>query len=109
MKIRNGFVSNSSSSSFLIYGAELSKYRDKLLEKLQVDENYDLCDKLENEFELFASSGADGDSLYVGRTWSSVADNETGLEFKGDVQRKLNDLIGEEIECHTCSEAWYNG
>jgi len=50
MKIRNGFVSNSSSSSFIIRGTKLST--DKIIETLNVSqEEIDNCNK--DEYEIY--------------------------------------------------------
>ncbi len=47
MKVRAGFVSNSSSSSFVVYGVELS---ESILKKIEdkLDEKHDLYDELYN-------------------------------------------------------------
>ena len=112
MKIRQGFVSNSSSSSFLIYGAEVSNHKEKLAEKFglgELENSYELVDTIEGKTGLFVSSGSDGDSLYVGRSWSSVKDEETGLQFKQSVEKKFKEELGLDVKLETCSEAWYNG
>lgn len=43
MKIRNGFVSNSSSSSFVLMGVEVNEISKELLEKIRDDQPDRLC------------------------------------------------------------------
>ena len=111
MKVRNGFVSNSSSSSFLIYGAELSDYREELFKKFGLTEDsdsYELADKIEETTGLSADTVM-GEYLYVGISWGRIKDDETGLQFKQNVRNIFKEKLGLEIELGTCSEAWYNG
>lgn len=109
MKIRNGFVSNSSSSSFLIYGAYMDS--DKVREAAAKVEGmnpedvdlYDVC------FEgLEAHSPDYSDGVYLGLSWDSIGDNQTGAEFKKSVADALEKLFGEPVKCCTHSESWYN-
>jgi hypothetical protein len=98
MKIRNGFVSNSSSSSFLIYGAAITQDDAETFEKKAV--------KAGLEFKY----GPDGyDNNYIGLSWDSIKDNETGKEFKERIEKAVEKVMGEKTDCGTHSEAWYNG
>jgi hypothetical protein len=118
MKVRVGFVSNSSSSSFCIYGAsmDLSEIIEKVkeshlipeeeLERLDEDnEWYELGEILEKKLGL--STYQSEDYFWIGREWSGIDDNETGRQFKDGVQKKLEDVFGS-IECATHEEEIYN-
>jgi hypothetical protein len=72
MKIRNGFVSNSSSSSFVILGAKLSRKEEKeISEKYTEQTGKELCDQdffLPDERNCYIGKiicdlHSDGDSL----------------------------------------------
>lgn len=79
MKIRVGFVSNSSTTSFSIYGIWLDHPELPMREKIESSDLFWCLDEL-------------GDGLYVGRTWKSIQDTETGRQFKEWVENKLKDF-----------------
>lgn len=57
---------------------------------------------------LEAHVPSDYDSAYLGASWSSVGDDETGKQFKERVKAKLTSVgITKEIE--TIQEAWQDG
>jgi hypothetical protein len=124
MKVRNGFVSNSSSSSFCIYGATFDDPKDfaKLFEGTDVDvdgigmgevseelNGYGTKkkNKLPAGFECHCPSYSD--TLYVGKSWSTVKDNETGKEFKESVKTFLEELLGKKVKCDSFEESWQDG
>ena len=90
MKIRHGFVSNSSSQSFCIYGIYLDEEPKGDLDGLSME-----C--------------TERDEVCVGRSWASVKDDETGKQFKEDVEKKVKALFGEDKKCNTHEYSWYNG
>ena len=108
MKIRYGFVSNSSTTSFSIYGTYIEELNN-------ADENDDMdwrerLEEITEKLGLFTQHGYE-EGMYVGRQWSSIKDDETGAAFKKDVQEKINQLpIPEEHKkCSSIEEAWRDG
>ena len=113
MKLREGFVSNSSSSSFCIYGAYISSSKtDEIAKKIGVeDEDLDLYELIEeylskNKMMCEVHCAPYDSSVYVGRSWDSIRDDQTGAEFKKSVEESLKDIA---TEFRTFEEAWYDG
>lgn len=98
MKVRSGFVSNSSSSSFLIYGAKFEKAPERV--------------KQEDVGSLGIEHGDPDwdDTKYVGLSWSAIKDDETGAQFKSRIENELKKLFPDEkLDIGTWEDAWYNG
>jgi hypothetical protein len=139
MKIRSGFVSNSSSSSFLIYGiyfksslSLINSVKDKedfkkyllkqykgLYSKEEIEDFIKSGNKYLNDInyvlkdylgvEIYSTD--DSNRLYCGISWDDVGDNQTGLDFKNDIKSKLNEkLINlDDNMFKTLSAVWFNG
>lgn len=98
MKIRNGFVSNSSTSSFLIYGICIEEDGE-----LNYDDIYDIAEK--NNLRCYHLY----DSFYIGKSWSKVKDNQTGLQFKESITEKIKKAFPDyKGKLETFEQAWDN-
>ena len=93
-----GFVSNSSTSSFCIYGARVDK-KD-----------------LPEDDDVYAAAEEAGlecyrpyDNYYVGLCWADIGGDETGNQFKARVEALIENLCGKKVACATHIDAWYNG
>lgn len=97
MKIRTGFVSNSSSSSFCLYGVYLGEENDELREK---------AEKAGLEYRW----GGQTEEYCMGKAWNSIGENQTGGQFKEEIKTKIKELLNkDDVKCATLEESWYNG
>ena len=143
MKIRNGFVSNSSSSSFCIYGTIVEKDYWNILNTIREnspetfkkirslvekwDDSKDILawmdddeeterpdgygdigeiigEAFEDEIDIHFASGYD-DHIYIGRSWRNIGGEETGNQFKKDIENKIGKILGK-VKFETHEEAW---
>lgn len=117
MKVRAGFVSNSSTSSFLMYGIYIDDEETtlELLKKngIAKEDIIDLNEWIWEDGEdilkekgLEADYPYDGEGPAIGRSWDKVEDDQTGKQFKKSVEAAIASLFGPEIKCGTHEEAW---
>lgn len=106
MKFRNGFVSNSSSSSFLIYGTYVDRTEFEKAVKAAGIKEYsgypsETCLPGLNAWD------PDGDYVYLGLSWDSIGDDQTGAQFKKGVEEAIRKILpNAKIDTH--EHAWYS-
>lgn len=104
MKVRTGFVSNSSSTSFAIYGVCIDEDTfEKLLKTkgIEVKEDFDCLFELDKYVEWEESMpmldiirDSECEAVYIGRWLSDIGDNETGGEFRKSVEEAIKKELG---------------
>lgn len=113
MKLRLGFISNSSSTSFCIFGVCIDTDDiDKILNLVEDgdNDNYDLreeaLEKLCDKTNLTFINEGESDQVFLGRNYTSIKNDETGKQFKTSVIETLKD-IGITQKCETHEEVIY--
>jgi hypothetical protein len=111
MKIRDGFVSNSSSSSFCIYGicAEASELNAAGLE---TDDLWGSI-KLDDGSRLEVYEPCRMGTFYVGVSLSWIGGDETMNQFRERVRAMLTKKLGEKFMSEhnpgVHAQGWYDG
>lgn len=126
MKARGGFVSNSSTTSFCIYGVyfedlhQLVEDNQKLKEAILKQDpetdldnygDYDMSEVISDIVGLpYYPAPYDNDGAFFGRKYSTIDDDETGAEFKKSIRDSIKEFIEvEDKDFGTHDEAWRDG
>jgi hypothetical protein len=117
MKTRGQFVSNSSSSSFLVYGIyeDFDTLRELVGGSHGDDQNED--DVYEQMYGLLRSHTEDTDLSYtvgeeeawVGISYGDIKENETGKQFKQRVEAEMKKAFGKKVKCEKHEGIIYTG
>ena len=107
MKVRTGFVSNSSSSSFVIAGVLLDQKELADKANVDIDEIYefadDLCEELKVDFEIGGDSDVPDDKIIIGKKLSYSYDSDylekfsTTLKEIQSISEAVVDKINEKL------------
>jgi hypothetical protein len=94
-----GFVSNSSTTSFMIYGISTND-RWGLTSK----EFYDKIQGLKG----YDSYTTPYDIYYFGKSLDKMKDDQTFGDFKAEVEKEIRKVFGD-VEITILSDGWYDG
>ena len=110
MKTRRGFVSNSSSTSFCIYGAFIESKHFEDVGKPKDTVDYDWVESLgTDQLEVHGTFDGYSYGFYFGKSWDRIGDDETGAQFKKSIREAIEKVLGKPFDCSTCEESWYDG
>lgn len=106
MKIRNGFVSNSSSTSFCICGMV---YEGKLPEDIEdlIKSHNNLKSELDPSISTYYDPNCE--DVYVGIDIENMESFETRSEFEQRCKRILQNVFPELKGVYFHYDGWYNG
>ncbi len=101
MKTRPGFVSNSSTTSFCVFGIAVSIDRIDALEEMIDDISLET---------FYGDPDSYDRQVYIGKEYSSIADDETMSQFKERISTAIKTLLpDEDHDCSLHEESYRDG
>lgn len=122
MKIKTDFVTNSSSSSFVVIGIHLDtdtidvERFQRIKKKVSVtieqlmEDPYEYLDPMLKGSDLEYSQGCEyGDGLMIGIPYTSMGEDETLRQFRQRVKDEIMEKFGADVNPGHIEECWMDG
>jgi hypothetical protein len=101
VKRRNGFVSNSSATSFCLYGACVDE--DVVLGRHpDMDDINDIAKKYGLEVKITPYS-----NICIGKHPNNIKNDQTGAQFRNEVKKSVSKLMGEPTDVGLQEQCWH--